>query len=98
MGLEKLQVDNIESMLQNSPIASCNFGASLVLSNFLRASKIRQTYANHEPILNCSLDLGDKSNGNSVQELLNRARCPPSLGPASTTIDRKAQGLLEIEP
>ena len=55
-------------------------------------------YANHEPILNCLLALGDQSNGNSVQELLNRARCPPSLGPASTTIDRKAQGLLEIEP
>ena len=46
MGLEKLEVDNIESMLQNSPIASCNFGASLVLSNFLRASRIIQPTTN----------------------------------------------------
>lgn len=66
MGLEKLELDNRETLIQNSPIASCNFDASLVLSNFLPASRIRQMYANHEPILNYFLGLGDKSNGNSM--------------------------------
>ena len=98
MSSEKLEVEKTESMLQNSPIAFCDSCASLVLINFSPASRTRQTHAKHEPGLNCFLALGDKSNGNSMQELLNRSRCPPSLGPASTTTDRKAQGLLEIEP